>query len=147
MFFFVAKCAAADAMDTPQPWSLLCDPVMKMIRLFPFFRVMEHRWNGIDGKTDVLGENSVPVSLCRPQIRHRVTWDRTRASAVRDRRLTAWGMARPSSRSTGQPQGSECSNGTYKVCRFYVACVLNLDQKVAYPEQCFPLLPQSKAPS
>jgi hypothetical protein len=38
-----------------------------------------------------------PVPLCRPQIPHDLTWDRTRAAAtVGSQRLTAWAMARPS---------------------------------------------------
>jgi hypothetical protein len=64
--------------------------------VFSFFLVMEHRWNEIDrGKTEVLGENPIPVPLCPPQIPHGPTLDRTRASAARGRRLTAWAMARP----------------------------------------------------
>jgi hypothetical protein len=51
---------------------------------------MEHRWNEI-----VLGEKPVPVPLCPPQIPHGLTRDRTQASAVGGRRLTAWAMARP----------------------------------------------------
>jgi hypothetical protein len=35
------------------------------------------------------------VPLCSPQIPHELTWDRTWASAVGDRRLTAWAIARP----------------------------------------------------
>jgi hypothetical protein len=49
------------------------------------------------GKTEVLGEKPVPVPLCLPQIPHGLTRDRTRASAVSGRRLTAWAMARLSS--------------------------------------------------
>jgi hypothetical protein len=41
------------------------------------------------GKTEVLGEKPVPVALCSPQIPHGLTQDRTRASAVGGRRLTA----------------------------------------------------------
>jgi hypothetical protein len=48
------------------------------------------------GKTEVLGEKPVPLPLCSPQIRHELARDRTRASAVGSRRLTAWAMARPS---------------------------------------------------
>jgi hypothetical protein len=51
-------------------------------------------WNW-QGKTEVLGENPVPVPLCPPQIPHGLNRDRTRASVVRGRRLTAWAMARP----------------------------------------------------
>jgi hypothetical protein len=36
-----------------------------------------------------------PLPLCPPQIPHDLTWDRTRASAMGSRRLTAWAMARP----------------------------------------------------
>jgi hypothetical protein len=69
---------------------------MKMISVFSLFRVMEHRWNESDrGKPKYLGKKSVPVPLCPPQIPHGCTRDRTRASAVGGRRLTAWAMARP----------------------------------------------------
>jgi hypothetical protein len=65
---------------------------------FPLSQVMEHRWNETDrGKPKYSGEKPVPVPLCPPQIPHGLTWDRTRASAVRGRRLTAWAMARPPS--------------------------------------------------
>jgi hypothetical protein len=50
----------------------------------------------LTGENRQLGEKSVPVPLCPPQISHGLTRDRTRASAVRGRRLTAWAMARPS---------------------------------------------------
>jgi hypothetical protein len=64
--------------------------------VFSFFRVMEHRWNLIDGgKPKYSGEKPVPVPLCPPQIPHGLTRDRTQASVVRGRRLTAWAMARP----------------------------------------------------
>jgi hypothetical protein len=49
MIFFVVKGPAADATDAPQPWGLLCNPVVKTISFFSsFLRVMEHRWNEID---------------------------------------------------------------------------------------------------
>jgi hypothetical protein len=47
------------------------------------------------GKTEELGEKPVPVPLCPPQIPYGLTRARTRASAVRGRRLTTWAMARP----------------------------------------------------
>jgi hypothetical protein len=53
------------------------------------------KWNW-QGKTKVLGGKPVPVPLCPPQIPHGLTRDRTRASAVEGRRLTAWAMARSS---------------------------------------------------
>jgi hypothetical protein len=50
-------------------------------------------WN-LQGKAEVLGEKPVPVPLCLPQSPHVLTRDRTRASAVRDWRLTASAIAR-----------------------------------------------------
>jgi hypothetical protein len=47
------------------------------------------------GKTEVLGGKPAPMPLCPPQIPHDLTWARTRAAAVGNRRLTAWAMARP----------------------------------------------------
>jgi len=47
---------------------------------------VEWHWQG---ETKVLGEKQVSVSLCSPQIPHRLTWARTRPSAVWVRRLTA----------------------------------------------------------
>jgi hypothetical protein len=44
------------------------------------------------GKPEELGEKPVPVPLCPPQIPHGLTRERTRASAVRGRRLTTWAM-------------------------------------------------------
>jgi hypothetical protein len=41
------------------------------------------------GENRQLGEQPGPVPLCPPQISHGLTQDRTRASAVRGRRLTA----------------------------------------------------------
>jgi hypothetical protein len=47
------------------------------------------------GKTEELGEKPVPVPFCPLQIPHELTRARTRASAVKVRRLTTWAMARP----------------------------------------------------
>jgi hypothetical protein len=71
--FFVVKGPAADATDAPQPWGLLCNPVMKMICLFVFpITGAPVEWNW-QGKTEVLGEKLVPVSLCPPQIPYGLT--------------------------------------------------------------------------
>jgi hypothetical protein len=62
---------------------------------FSFFQVIEHRWNEIDRGKPKYSENRVPVPLCSPQIPHGPTRDRTRASDVGGRRLTAWAVALP----------------------------------------------------
>jgi hypothetical protein len=49
----------------------------------------------LTGKTEVLGEKRVTVPLGPSQISHELTWDRTRTSVVRGRRLTAWAMVLP----------------------------------------------------
>jgi hypothetical protein len=69
----------------------------KMISFYFIFpsNVVPVEWNW-QWKTEVLGEKPVPVLLCPPQIPHGLTRDRTRASAVRGRLLTAWDMALPS---------------------------------------------------
>jgi hypothetical protein len=48
----------------------------------------------LTGEDRQLGEKPVPVPLCPPQISHGLIRDRTRAFAVRGRRLTAWAMGR-----------------------------------------------------
>jgi hypothetical protein len=76
---------------------LLCNPVMKKRNMISFFFLSNGAtvaWNW-RGNTEVLGEKPVPVTHCPPQNSHKQTRDRTRASAVRSRRLTAWAMARP----------------------------------------------------
>jgi hypothetical protein len=67
------KGPAAGATDAPQPWGFLCNPVMKIIIFCPFpsnRAPVECNWQG---KTEVLGEKPVPVSLCPPQIPHGLT--------------------------------------------------------------------------
>jgi hypothetical protein len=69
---------------------LIVQPCDEDDYFFTFFRVMEHRWNELDrGKPKYSGKKSVSVPLCLPQIPHGLTRDRTRASTVRGRRLTA----------------------------------------------------------
>jgi hypothetical protein len=83
VLFFVVKGPAADATDAPQPWGLLCNPVMKMISFFVFpCNGARVEWNW-QGKTEVLGVKPVPVPLYQPKIPHGLTRDRTRASAKR----------------------------------------------------------------
>jgi hypothetical protein len=93
---FLLKGPAADATDAPQPWRLIVQPYEEYDEddeVFSAFlfngALVEWNWQG---KTEVLGEKPVPVTLCPPQIPHVPTNDRTRASAVRGRRLTAWAI-------------------------------------------------------
>jgi hypothetical protein len=70
-----------------------CDEDDYFFSVFPCNGVpVEWNWQG---KTEVLAEKPVPVPFCPPQIPHGLARDRTQASAVRGRRLTAWAMARP----------------------------------------------------
>jgi hypothetical protein len=72
---------------------LLCKP-MRKIKFFLLFHFngapVDWNWQG---KTEVLGENPIPVPLFPPQTTNWPTRDRNRASAVRGQRLTAWAMA------------------------------------------------------
>jgi len=54
--------------------------------------LVEWYWQG---KTDVLGENPVKVSLSPPRIPDGLAPDRTRFSMVKDRLPTTWSMAEP----------------------------------------------------
>jgi hypothetical protein len=74
--FFFVKGPAADATDAPQPWGLLCKPVMKIISFFVLpcnGAPVEWNWQG---KTEVLGDKPVPVPLCEPKIPHGLTRER-----------------------------------------------------------------------
>jgi hypothetical protein len=72
---FVEKVPAADATDTPQPWGLLYNRVVKMISFFVFPSNGAPMELNSQGKTELLGEKPVPVPLCPPQIPHGLTWD------------------------------------------------------------------------
>jgi hypothetical protein len=54
-----------------------------------------YQWNNWQSKTEELGEKPVPVPICPPQIPLGRKWNWSLASAVWDRRLTAWAMGRP----------------------------------------------------
>jgi hypothetical protein len=76
-FFCVVKGPAADVTDAPQPWGLLCNPVMKMISFFLFpCNETPVEWNW-QVKTEVLGKKLIPVPLCQLQIPHELTRNRT----------------------------------------------------------------------
>jgi hypothetical protein len=85
--FFLLKGPAADATDAPQPRRLIVQPCDEDEGFFLFFH-----FNGAPVEWNCQGKN---LSQCH-FVHHKSHVDRTRASAVRDRRLTAWAMARPS---------------------------------------------------
>jgi hypothetical protein len=95
LFFFYWRAPQQMLQTHRNLEGLLCNTAMKMIKLFLLFHFngapVEWNWQGI---AEVLGEKPLPVPFCPPQIPHRPTRDRNRASAVRGRRLTAWSMAR-----------------------------------------------------
>jgi len=62
------------------------------LRMNEYGALVELNWQDT---TAELGEKSIQLSLCTPQIVHWLPLDRTRVSAVRDRRLTAWAVAGP----------------------------------------------------
>jgi hypothetical protein len=43
-------------------------------------------------QTAILGGKLARKQFCVTQISHKIAWDRTHASTVKDRRLTAWTM-------------------------------------------------------
>jgi hypothetical protein len=97
LFIYLLKGPATDATDAPQPWRLIvqpCDEDNESFFLLFHFNEAQVEWNW-QGKTEIFERKPVPVPLCPPQIPHGLTRNRTRASAVRGRRLTAWAMARP----------------------------------------------------
>jgi hypothetical protein len=98
VFVLLMTGPAADATDALQPWGFLCNPDEDEEDCY-FFCPFPSNGGQVEWywqvKTEVLGEKPVPVSLCPPQIPHGLNRDRTRASEVGGRRLTAWAMARP----------------------------------------------------
>jgi len=46
-------------------------------------------------RSSLVAGQRVPVPLCPSQNLHGLVWDTTRASAVKDLRLTVWSMTRP----------------------------------------------------
>ena len=57
---------------------------------------MEQWWNDTDReKPETRAETFPHFHFSPPSFSHGMVWDRTQVSAVTDRRLTAWGMARP----------------------------------------------------
>jgi hypothetical protein len=91
LFIYLLKGSTADATAL----RLIVHPVMNMIKICLLFQFNETpvEWNW-QGKTEVLGEEPIPVPLCPPQIPNGHTRDRNRASTLRSRRLTASAVAR-----------------------------------------------------
>jgi hypothetical protein len=63
-------------------------------------RMIDDHYGAVGGMRIGRGRRSTrrkpaPVPLFPPQIPHDLTWDRIRAAAMGNRRLTAWAMARP----------------------------------------------------
>jgi hypothetical protein len=62
LLWFVVKGPAAEATDAPQPWGLLCNPIMNMISFFSVFFSCNGapvEWNWQE-KIEVLGEKTLP---------------------------------------------------------------------------------------
>jgi hypothetical protein len=85
---FLRWCGSDPSVDACLYASILRIPQM----IWVWRATVEWYWQG---KTEELGGIPVPVPLCPPQIPHGLTRARSRASAVRGRRLTTWAMARP----------------------------------------------------
>jgi hypothetical protein len=66
-------------------------------------------------------EKTCPVPLCPPQIPHGLTRARTRASAVRGQRLTAWAMARPPTPPTEGKRPNRVISPSFLLFRFFPA--------------------------
>jgi hypothetical protein len=81
------------AGSSTQAWLPTYVSILRIPQMIWVWRAtVEWYWQG---KTEKVGEKPVPVPLCPPQTPHGLTRGRTRASALRGRRLTTWAMARP----------------------------------------------------
>jgi hypothetical protein len=76
--------------SSTQAWMPTYVSILRIPQMIWIWRAtVEWYWQG---KIEELGEKPVPVQLCPPQIPHGLTRARTRASAVRGRRLTTWAV-------------------------------------------------------
>jgi hypothetical protein len=96
--FFFVRGAPQQMLRTHRSLKAYCaTPVMKISSFFyQVLQVMEHQWNEIDReKPDNSEKNLSQCHFVHHKPHMDLTWDRTRDSVVRGRRLTDWAMARP----------------------------------------------------
>jgi hypothetical protein len=89
VFFFPLKVG----VGLTQAWMPTYVSILRIPQMISVWRAtVEWYWQG---KTEEMGGKPVPGLLCPPEITHGLTRARTRASAVRGRRLTTWATVRP----------------------------------------------------
>jgi hypothetical protein len=98
-FFFTWWRVPQQMLRTHHSLKAFCATLWRRWRWAVFYQVlqvMEHQWNGIDrGKPTTRRKTYPRANLSTTNPPHGLTPDRTQASAVEGRRLTAWAMARP----------------------------------------------------
>jgi hypothetical protein len=82
------------------------------------------------GETEERGEKPVPVPLYLPQIPHGLNRERTRASAVRDRRLTAWDMARPTNKVNKASSNKPIKSESQDTCTWFPPLTIRLEHQI-----------------
>jgi hypothetical protein len=86
-------------------------------------RIIDDECGAVGGMRIGKGNRSIrrkpaPVPFCLPEIPNALSWDRTRAAAVENRRLTAWAMAWPTRNIFGDPFLSfTCSLGRNRAAK------------------------------
>ena len=106
--------------DAPQPWGLLCNPVMKIMKIMRFFLLFHFNGTPVKRKPKFSEKNLSRCHFVHDKSHTDRPRDRTRASVVRGRRLTAWAMARPSPGWAGIPARTERAYSRYKVSVYKV---------------------------